>query len=87
MDSDPNRKRHIVIFLFLPSGAKSTPSFSDESNLLFPGRRNVTNVSLYQTLLFDVADYSRVCYVEEDLSSKEIYKNPYGGGQCLHYDV
>ena len=36
---------------------------------------------------FDVADDSRVCYVEKDISSKGISKNLYGGEQCLHYDV
>ena len=36
---------------------------------------------------FDVADDSRVCYVEKDFSSKVICKKPHDEVQCLHYDV
>ena len=36
---------------------------------------------------FDVADDSRVCYVEKYFLSKGICKDPYGGVQSLHYDV
>ena len=36
---------------------------------------------------FDVADDSRVCYVEKDFSSKGICRNLYGGVQCLHNDI
>ena len=36
---------------------------------------------------FDVADDSRVCYVEKNFLSKVICKNLYVGVQCLFYDV
>ena len=36
---------------------------------------------------FDVADDSRVCYVEKDFLSKVICKKLHDEVQCLHYDV
>ena len=43
--------------------------------------------SLTKPYYFDVADDSRVCYVEKDFSSKVICKKPHEEVQCLHYDV
>ena len=36
---------------------------------------------------FDVADDSRVCYVEKDFLSKVICKKLHDEVQCLHFDV
>ena len=49
---------------------------------------NVLNSKLACTkpYYFDVADDSRVCYVEKDFLSKVICKKLHDEEHCLHYD-